>query len=306
MYTRGKFPAGGAVHYALMMRLLGLLLLFGALSSAACAAVTVTDDTGAHVVLPGPATRIVSLTPGATEMLFAAGAGGKVVATVEYSDEPAAAKSIPRIGDVTAIDLERLLALRPDVVIIWPGGGNIAQIAKVSRLGIPLYRQEVDVLEDLPKSIRRLGVLAGTSGRAEREAQMLEQRLAHLRDEYAGSKHLTVLVQAWNRPIYTVGGKQLMSDALRICGAQNVFGDLKTPGPAVDIEAVIARNPDVIVAAAPAGQANAWLADWKRFSDLRAVKTGRLIPFEDDSFSRLGPSVLDATERLCKVLAAAR
>ncbi len=289
-----------------MMRLLGLLLLFGSLASAACAAVTVTDDTGAHVVLPAPASRIVSLTPGATEMLFAAGAGSKVVATVEYSDEPAAAKSIPRIGDVTAIDVERLLALRPDVVVIWPGGGNVAQIEKVSRLGIPLYRQEVDVLEDLPKSIRRLGALAGTGDIAERTARSLEERLARLRREYAGGRHLTVLIQAWNRPIYTVGGKQLMSDALRICGATNVFGDLQTSGPAVDVEAVIARNPDVIVAAAPAGQANAWLADWKRFPDLRAVKSGRLIPFEDDSFSRLGPSVLDATERLCRVLAAAR
>ena len=289
-----------------MMRLLGLLLLFGSLSSAACAAITVTDDTGARVVLPAPASRIVSLTPGATEMLFAAGAGSKVVATVEYSDEPPAAKSIARIGDVTAVDIERLLALRPDVVVIWPGGGNVAQIEKVSRLGIPLYRQEVDVLDDLPKSVRRLGVLAGTSDVAERTARSLEERLVRLRREYAGSRHLTVLIQAWNRPIYTVGGKQLMSDALRICGAQNVFADLSTPGPAVDIEAVIARNPDVIVAAAPAGEANAWLADWKRFPGLQAVKSGRLIPFEDDSFSRLGPSVLDATERLCKVLAAAR
>jgi iron complex transport system substrate-binding protein len=289
-----------------MMRRLGLLILFASLCSVAGAAITVTDDTGAHIVLPGPATRIVSLTPGATEMLFAAGAGAHIVATVEYSDEPAAAKRIARIGDATAIDMERLIALHPDVVVIWPGGSNAAQIEKVSRLGIPLYRQEVDALEDLPKSVRRLGALAGTSAAADRNAQALEQRLNHLKHEYAGSRPLTVLIQAWNRPIYTVGGTQLMSDALRICGAQNVFGDLKTPGPAVDVEAVIARNPDVILAAAPAGEANAWLADWKRFADLRAVKSGRLIPFEVDSFSRLGPSVLDATEQLCKVLAAAR
>lgn len=288
------------------MRVLGLLILFASLSPVAGAAITVTDDTGAHIVLPAPAARIVSLTPGATETLFAAGAGGHIVATVEYSDEPAAAKRIARIGDATAIDIERLIALHPDVVVIWPGGSNAAQVEKVARLGIPLYRQEVDVLEDLPKSVRRLGVLTGTSPVANRNAQALEQRLTHLEQQYADSRHLTVLIQAWNRPIYTVGGTQLMSDALRICGAQNVFGDLKTPGPAVDVEAVIARNPDVILAAAPAGEANAWLADWRRFPDLRAVKSGRLIPFEVGSFSRLGPSVVDATEQLCKVLAAAR
>ena len=289
-----------------MMRTLGLLILFTSLWPAAGAAITVTDDTGARIVLPAPATRIVSLTPGATEMLFAAGAGAKIVATVEYSDEPPAAKSVARIGDATAIDIERLIALHPDVVVIWPGGSNAAQIEKVLRLGIPLYRQEVDVLEDLPKSVRRLGALAGTSAVADRNAQALELRLNNLKREYAGSRHLTVLIQAWNRPIYTVGGTQLMSDALRICGAQNVFGDLETPGPAVDVEAVIARNPDVILAAAPAGEANTWLADWRRFPDLKAVKGGRLIPFEVNSFSRLGPSVVDATEQLCKVLAKVR
>jgi len=303
-----------------MMRVPGLFAILATLGSVCTAAAagaaltagvaraetTVTDDTGARITLPGPAKRIVSLTPGATETLFTAGAGDRVIATVEYSDEPPAAKQIPRIGDVAAIDLERLIALRPDVAIIWPGGGNAAQIEKISRLGLPLYRQEVDTLQELPQSVRRLGALAGTSEVAERNARALEQRLASLERQYSSGRHLTVLLQVWNRPIYTVGGTQLMSDSLRICGAKNVFADLKTPGPAVDVEAVIARNPDVIIAAAPGGQANAWLVDWKRFPQLQAVKSGRLIPFEDDSFSRLGPSVLDATEHLCKVLAKVR
>jgi iron complex transport system substrate-binding protein len=290
-----------------MTRVLGLFLVLASLTSPATAALTVTDDTGARIVLPAAAKRIVSLTPGATEMLFAAGAGDRVIATVEYADEPPPAKRIPRIGDVAAIDIERLVALHPDVAIIWPRGGNAAQIEKLSRLGLPLYRQQVDNMQDLPQSLRRLGVLAGTSDVAERNARDLEQRLAHLEREYAVShRHPTVLLQVWNRPIYTVGGTQLMSDALRICGAQNVFGDLKEAGPAVDVEAVIARDPEIIVAAAPAGQGNAWLADWKRFPALRAVKSGRLILFEEDSFSRLGPSFLTATEGLCKVLAGAR
>ena len=275
-------------------------------ATGATTAVTVKDDTGAQLTLPGIPRRIVSLSPGATEMLFAAGAGDHVIATVEYSDTPPEAKRIPRIGDVAAIDVERLVALRPDVAIIWPGGGNAAQIEKIARLGLPLYRQQVDALADLPESLRRLGTLAGTSAVAERHARELETRLAHLSREYAGGGRVTVLVQVWNRPIYTVGGTQLMSDALRLCGARNVFADLKDPGPAVDVEAVIARDPDIIVAAAPAGAAAAWLEDWKRFPALRAVRSGHLVPFEDDRFSRLGPSVLAATEGLCKVLAGAR
>ncbi len=289
-----------------MMRVPGLLVVVAALGSVASAAITITDDSGARVVLAAPAKRIVSLSPGATEMLFAAGAGDRVIATVEYSDEPAEAKRIARIGDVVAIDIERLVALRPDVAVIWPGGGNAAQIEKLSRLGLPLYRQQVDRLQDLPASVRRLGILAGTSAVAEINARNLEQRLAELQRKYAGNPPLTVLLQVWNRPIYTVGGKQLMSDALRVCGARNVFGDLETPGPVVDVEAVIARDPDVIVAAASAETANTWLADWKRFPQLRAVKSGHLIPFDDESLVRLGPSVITATERLCRALAAVR
>ncbi len=289
-----------------MSRLALFALLFASASSATVAAVTVIDDSGAHIALSAPAARIVSLSPGATEMLFAAGAGGRVIATVEYSDEPVAARQVPRIGDVAAIDIEKLLALRPDVAVIWPGGGNAAQIERIARLGLPLYRQQVGKLADLPASLRRLGALAGTQAVANSAASALDARLAALAARYAGSRQLTVLLEVWNRPIYTVGRSQLMNDALRLCGATNVFGDLPEQGPAVELEAVIARDPDAIVAAAPSGSAQSWLDEWKRFPRLRAVRSGRLIPFEDDRFSRLGPSAIAATEELCRLLAVAR
>jgi iron complex transport system substrate-binding protein len=271
----------------------------------AAAAVTVTDDTGRTLTLPSTPTRIMSLAPGATEMLFAAGAGQHVIATVQYSDEPAAAKQVLRIGDVVAVDMEKLVALRPEVAVVWPGGGNPAQIEEIGRLGIPLYRQQVNSLADLPASLRRLGALAGTSAIAEQAARNIEARLATLAHTYEGGRHPSVLLQVWNHPIYTVGGTHLISDALRLCGARNVFGDLRDLGPAVDVEAVVARNPDIIIAAAPPGAGPEWLADWRRFSTLRAVRNGNLITFDDQRLTRLGPSVIDATEGLCKVLATA-
>jgi iron complex transport system substrate-binding protein len=225
-----------------------------------------------------------------------------VIATVEYSDVPAAAKRVPRIGDVVSVDIERLVAAHPDVVVIWPGGGNAAEMEKITKLGIPLYRQEVSHLADLPESIRRLGRLAGTSPVAERNAQDLAGRIAGLSRRHAAGPQRTALLQVWNRPLYTVGGHQLMTDALRLCGVRNVFGDLNEPGPAVDVEAVLARNPDIIIAAAPHGEAAEWLADWKRFPNLRAVRSGQLIPFEDERLSRLGPSLVEATEALCRLL----
>jgi iron complex transport system substrate-binding protein len=274
----------------------------------ASAAHTVWDDLSRQVTVRDPPLRIVSLTPGATEMLFAAGAGTQVIATVEYSDEPPAARRLARIGDVAAVDMERLVSLRPDVVVAWPAGGNPAQREKIARLNIPVYEQQVVRLTDLPVSVRRLGALAGTGAAAERAAHDIEARLAALTRTYgAGAggagKLPTVLLQVWNRPIYTVGGQHLMSDALSICGARNVFADLPEAGPVVDTEAVIARDPDIIIAAAPPGEGAAWLADWKRFATLAAVRNGRLVVFEDQALSRLGPSVIDATEGLCRTIA---
>jgi iron complex transport system substrate-binding protein len=268
---------------------------------------TVADDLARVVEVGRPPLRIVSLTPGATEMLFAAGAGAQLIATVQYSSEPPAARAVPRIGDVAAIDMERLVALRPDVVIAWPAGGNPAQRAKIAALGIPLYQQQVAHLADLPGSLRRLGALAGTGPVAEQAAASLEARLGALEHTYSAAiaegHRPTVLLQVWNRPIYTVGGRHLMSDALALCGARNVFADLPEPGPLVDTEAVIARNPDIILAAAPPGEGAAWVADWQRFSGLAAVRNHRVVAFENQALSRLGPSVLDATEDLCRTIA---
>jgi iron complex transport system substrate-binding protein len=247
----------------------------------------------------------VSLAPGATEMLFAAGAGEQVIATVEYSDEPPAARRIPRIGDVAAVDLERLVALRPDVVIAWPAGTNPAQRAKIARLHIAIYEQQVVRLAELADSVRRLGALAGTEAIAARAARGIDARLAALKATYGNgdAARPSVLLQVWSRPIYTVGGRHLMSDALEICGARNLFADLPEAGPVVDAEAVIARDPDIIVAAAPPGEGAAWLASWRRFGSLKAVREQHLVVFEDQAFSRLGPSVIDATEGLCKTIA---
>jgi iron complex transport system substrate-binding protein len=286
----------------LCSKLIAAVVLVSFLAAARAASVNAIDDTGRKLTLPHVPQKIVSIAPGATEMLFAAGAGSRVIATVEFSDEPAAAREVPRIGDSNAIDMERVVALKPDVIVIWEGGNNIGQVAQLERLGIPLYRERVTRLADLAPSLRRLGALADTRDAAEKSARDVETRLAALGKRFGGRAPITVLLQVWNRPIYTVGGTQMMSDSLRLCGGRNIFADLKTPGPAVDVEAIIARNPQAIVAVAPPGTANEWLAEWKRFSTLAAVKNGALIPFEDQRLSRLGPSAVGGTEALCEAL----
>lgn len=267
--------------------------------------VTVTDDFGNKVTVRYPPQRIVSLAPGPTAMLRAAGAGGRLVATIEYSNQAAADSELPKIGSVDAIDIERLIALRPDVLVVWPDGNNPAQIATIERLGLPVYRQEAVTLDSMGASLRRLGRLTGTSHIADQAASVLEATLASLRKEYSKPGPApTAFLEVWDRPVYTVGGKELMSDALKVCGLRNVFADLPQRAPAIGIEAVLARNPDIIIAAAPPGLGASWLAEWRRFPSLRAVRAGRLMDFEDQRLSGLGPGIIDATAALCRKVAA--
>jgi iron complex transport system substrate-binding protein len=269
------------------------------------ARITVIDDFGHNVTVHAPPLRIVSLAPGATAMLLAAGARGQLVGTIEYSGQPASEANLPKIGNADAIDMERLLALRPDVAVVWPDGNNPAQIATIARLGISIYRQEATTLDSIGPSLRRLGRLTGTSGVADRRAGALEVKLAALRKDYANSSGSpSVLLEVWDRPLYTVGRGELMSDALRVCGARNAFAELPARAPAIGIEAVLARNPDIIIAAAPPGKGAAWLAEWRRFPSLRAVTTGHLLAFEDQRLMGLGPGVIDATAALCRKIAA--
>jgi iron complex transport system substrate-binding protein len=273
-------------------------------SEVASSRATVIDDLGRKVTVRYPPQRIVSLAPGATAMLLAAGAGDQLVATIEYSGQPASERNLPKVGSAEAIDMERLIALRPDVVVVWPDGNNPAQIATIERLGLPVYRQEAVTLDGIGDSLRRLGKLTGTSRVADQEAGSLEARLAVLRRQHANvSRAPTVFLEVWDRPLYTVGGKELMSDALRVCGARNVFADLPQRAPSISIEAVIARHPDIIIAAAPPGMGFSWLAQWNRFPSLRAVRTGRLMTFEDQRLSGLGPGAIDATAGMCAKLA---
>jgi len=282
-----------------------LLFLLPALTAAAQPAIV--DDEGHLLALSQPATRIVSLSPGATAMLFAAGAGDRIVGTAAYSDEPAAARAIQRIGDSQGYDLERILSLRPDVIVVWSGGTNAAQIELLQRAGLRVYRHRVEQLDDVPAAVLRLGALAGTAQPARQAAQQLQERIQRLRDTPRRADRPTVLLQVWDQPVYTVGGKQLLTDALAACGYRNAYGDLRDAGPAVTLESVLARDPAIIVAVAPDQRsAEGWLQRWRQIPALQAVRNDRLLALTDQRFSRLGPEVIDATEALCARLAAMR
>ena len=264
----------------------------------------VHDDLGQLLTLPAPPQRIVSLSPGATAMLFAAGGGARIVGTPEFSVEPEAARTIARIGDSHGFDLERILALHPDLIIAWTGGAAEAQLLPFEHAGLPVYHHRVARLDDIPAAIQRLGALLHTEDEAHRSASALAGRIAAIRARYQRASAPRLLLQVWDRPIYTLGGGQVISDAAEACGYTNVYAELRDAAPAVSLESIAARDPDVIlVLATDERTAQQWIEHWQAFPALRAVKNKRVISFLDPRLSRMGPEVISATEALCTTLA---
>jgi iron complex transport system substrate-binding protein len=269
---------------------------------AADAARTVRDDTGAEVRVPADSCRIVSLAPGTTAMLFAAGAGSCVIGTIAHSKEPAEAASLKVVGDAETLDFENLLALRPTVVVVAVDVVQRVRIDRIRALGIPVYEVHVTSLAQMPVSLRRLGSLTATEKMANERAAALAAGLASIGQRYQHRAPVRVLYQIWDQPIYTIGGKHVITDALQLCGATNVFADLSTAAPAVTREAAVLRNPDVILVSAPPGAGDEWRAAWNRFPTLAAVRQGRVLAYSDERMDRMGPSVVDATAGLCELI----
>lgn len=243
--------------------------------------------------------RIVSLAPHITELLFAAGAGDKVVAVVDYSDYPPDARKLPSVGDAARLDLERIIALGPDLVIAWNTGTSQEDVARLRHLGINVHVSNLHTMEDIAGELRELGRLAGTETTAETAAEAFEQRLAGLRSIYRDRETVSVFVQVWERPLMTVGGRHIISDALRICGGRNPFANLRSVAPTVSVEAVLKADPQVIVGDIPVAELS---EQWSRWPDLTAVRRGHIYTVPAELIARPTPRMLDGVERLCAVL----
>jgi iron complex transport system substrate-binding protein len=286
----------------MFLRLLILVLLAGQ----ARADIAVPDETGAQVRLAGPARRIVSLAPHVTENLYAAGAGARLVGAVDYSDYPEAALRLPRVGSYHQPDLEAIVALKPDLVVAWQSGTPPAAVHKLKTLGLAVYMTQPNRLEDIPTGIERLGRLAGTEAVAARTAADFRARLGQLRTRHAGRPPVPVFYQVWHRPLMTVGGGQIISDLIRQCGGDNVFAELPGLATAVSHEAVLAIDPEAIVASGMGLGDPVGLDDWRRWPKLIATRRNNLFFVPADLMQRPTPRLLDGMARMCEHLETAR
>ena len=268
--------------------------------------IVVKDDTGQEVRLKQPAQRIVSLAPHITEVLFAAGAGERVVGTVSYSDYPDAAKSIALVGTYTRFDLEAIVALKPDLIIGWFSGNLPASIDKLRRLGLPVFLSQPDHIEDVARTLEQFGRLAGSETIADAAARRFREHHAQLQARYANRPPVDVFYEVWNQPLMTVNGHQIISDILRLCGARNVFAELPTLAPQVTEESVLAANPEAIIASGMGEARPEWLDQWKHWPQLTAVARGNLFFVPPQLIQRHTPRMLDGAERACADIETAR
>jgi len=282
-----------------------VLLLLAAMP-AAHAEIVVTDDLGQRLHLAAPARRIVSLAPNITENLYAAGAGGFIVGASDYSDYPQAAKQLPRIGSAASLDLEAIVALQPDLVIAWESGNPAAHLAKLRALGLPLFISEPKKMEDIATGIARFGELAGTRAVANAAARAFRARQAGLSARYAKRPAVRTFYEIWYQPLLTINGKQMISDVMRLCGAENIFADLSQLAPTVSVEAVLAANPEAIVASGMDASRPEWLDMWKRWGDLAATARGNLFFIPPDLINRQTPRLLDGAQLFCDHMETAR
>ena len=269
------------------------------------AAVTVKDDAGNSVTVAKPAQRIISMAPHITELLFAAGGGERVVGVMNYSDYPEAAKRIPQVGSNATIDMEHVLALRPDLLVVWKSGNTARQLEQLKSLGIPIFYSDPQKLEEVATSLTRLGQLMDTGPAAQKAAQDYRQRIAKLSATYAQRSTVRVFYQIWEKPIFTLSGEHIVSDAIRVCGGQNVFAALKVPAPTVSTEAVLQENPEAIVGGEK-HDAEAGINIWKQYKGMQAVQRGNLFMIDSETLVRATPRIADGVAMLCERLEAAR
>lgn len=275
-------------------------------TAGARAAETFTDDAGRRVAVAAPAQRIVTLAPHLAELAFAAGAGAKVVGVADYTDWPDAARTLPQVASHGRVDLERLVALQPDLVLTWTSGVPAQESARIERLGYRVVSVEIRKLEEVALWLRRIGTLAGTEAVADTAGRAYERELAALVARYRDRTPVRTFYEVWNDPLMTLSGAHLVSHILTVCGGRNVYADAPMLVPEVSLEDLIATRPAAVLVAAPAEQAEKWLGAWKRDRRLAAVGARHIERIDPALANRMGPRVLEGVRAVCGALERAR
>lgn len=270
------------------------------------AAIEVVDDEGNTVTLQQPASRIISLAPSLTELLYSAGAGDKLVGVMAYSDYPQAAKLLPVVGSHNRLDMERILELAPDLILAWQSGNSGASLNKLKDLGLTVFVAEPKQLQTISGYITTLATLAGTQAVGKIAAEEFSQQLATLRQTYRNKAPVRIFYQVWDVPMISVGGNELINDVIGLCGGENIFADISLVAPKISVEAVLAANPEVIIGSGADTERPQWLDNWQRWPSLAAVHNNQVNSIPPFLVQRPTPRVLQGAQLMCAYIDLAR
>lgn len=284
-------------------RILGAFLCLVGLVVAhqSLAAISLPQADGTTLTLSGPAESIVTLAPNLAELVFAAGAGQRLIAVVEYSNFPLQVKQLPRVGNAFRIDLEQIVEFDPDLVIAWQSGNPPGALQKLEQLGIPVWRIEITHPEQIATSVEHISTAAGTKEYGQVVARQLHDRLEKLKKASTGKVPVSYFYQVSSRPLFTINGQHIISRGLELCAANNIFSDLTTLAPQISREALVAADPQVMIAPQVKGDSPE-LESWQTWPGLQAVKNSALLYLPADEISQATPRMLDSLELACKLL----
>lgn len=289
----------------LIRNLMAAALMLGSMAVQANE-VCATDATGQRLCLDQPATRIAALSPGATELVWAAGAGDKVVAVVAYSDYPPEAREVTSVGSHTRMDLEVLVSLKPDLVIGWVTGNPPEQLETIRELGIPVFSIEPRSFDEVSDTIRQLAALAGTEAHGNKVAHHFRRGIAELEATYRSAEPVPVFYQVWDEPLMTVNDEHLIGKVITLCGGVNVFGELDRLVPRISEEAVLAADPEAILAGGMGEENRHWLTHWQKYGELTATRRDNLFFVPPSLIQRPTPRMLEGSRLFCEKLDTAR
>ncbi len=284
----------------MLLRLLLSFFIF--ITQNSIGAVEVVDDNGDKLKLADVAQRIISLSPNTTEILFHIGAGEKIVGADEYSNYPKQANDILRVNNHAAANYELILSLKPDVVIAWQSGNGEKIISRIRELGIPVFVVETGNLQDIPYLYRRLGQLSGYEKQSHLQAEKFSTDLNQLRKAYSSKEAIRLFYQIWNEPLMTLNGDHMVTDIIELCGGVNIFSDAAALVPYVNIESVLAADPQVIITG---GKSKSDLLDsgfWDKWPSLSAVKNQHLYAIPSDLLQRHSDRILEGTGLMCEYI----
>jgi iron complex transport system substrate-binding protein len=288
--------------FSFVLTLLGVFLSINVCASS----ISIIDDEGIEHTFDQPLQRIVSLMPHATELLFEVGAGDHVVGAVQYSDYPEAAKKIPRVGGYSALNIEAIVALKPDLLIAWPEGNRNRELDRLKALGLPILVSDPREFKDIANALFIYGKITDNNEKAAKAIETFNKKLTYLRNTYSEQEKVSVFYQVWNAPLMTQNGNTFISRAIEVCGGINIFSDLPMTNPQVSIESILIQDPQVIVASGMGQARPEWLDDWRQYKTLQAVEANQLYHIAPELFQRPTVRFLLGTEQLCEAMQKAR